>query len=77
MQKSIHISTVISLFCIIMGCASFFSARTVKTPEYWPTKGWKTSTPEKQGMDSDIFAEALDRIRERHGENAIRFGRVL
>ena len=29
--------------------------------DYWPTTGWRTSTPEEQGMDSELLAEAIDR----------------
>jgi CubicO group peptidase (beta-lactamase class C family) len=43
-------------------------------PDYWPTDGWRTSTPEEQGMDSakllglyDFYAKA----HERNPENAI------
>lgn len=28
-------------------------------PDYWPTNGWQTSTPEAQGIDSALLAEAL------------------
>lgn len=31
---------------------------------YWPTEGWRTSTPEEQGMDSAALAEMLRIIRE-------------
>ncbi len=24
--------------------------------DYWPTKGWQTSTPEEQGVDSELLA---------------------
>ena len=34
----------------------------VPTPDYWPTSGWKTSTPEAQGMDSQKLAEAVGYI---------------
>jgi CubicO group peptidase (beta-lactamase class C family) len=33
---------------------------------YWPTDGWRTNTPEQQGMDSDKLCEALDYIQEHH-----------
>jgi CubicO group peptidase (beta-lactamase class C family) len=33
---------------------------------YWPTRGWRSATPEQQGMDSAKLAEALDYIREHH-----------
>jgi CubicO group peptidase (beta-lactamase class C family) len=30
-----------------------------EAPDYWPTEGWHTSTPEEQGMDSNYF-EAME-----------------
>lgn len=33
-----------------------------RAPEYWPTEGWKTSTPEAQGMDSAKIAAMFDSI---------------
>jgi CubicO group peptidase (beta-lactamase class C family) len=30
---------------------------------YWPTRGWRFSTPEAQGMDSEALAQAFDYIR--------------
>lgn len=32
----------------------------------WPTQGWRRSSPEAQGMDSEVLAEAFDEIRRRH-----------
>ena len=32
---------------------------------YWPTSGWRTSTPEEQGMDSQKLAAMLAKIKER------------
>ncbi|HEU5299278.1 MAG TPA: serine hydrolase [bacterium] len=34
-------------------------------PAYWPTEGWLTSTPEEQGVDSALLADALMAIREK------------
>jgi CubicO group peptidase (beta-lactamase class C family) len=31
---------------------------------YWPTGGWRTSTPEEQGIDSEMLAEMLGMIQE-------------
>jgi hypothetical protein len=31
---------------------------------YWPTHGWRSSTPEAQGMDSEILARAFDYVRQ-------------
>jgi CubicO group peptidase (beta-lactamase class C family) len=36
----------------------------VPEPDYWPTNGWKTNTPEQQGFDSVKLAEALTSIQE-------------
>ncbi|HEY5047183.1 MAG TPA: serine hydrolase [Rhizomicrobium sp.] len=33
---------------------------------FWPTHGWRNSSPEAQGIDSSVLAKALDTIRERH-----------
>jgi CubicO group peptidase (beta-lactamase class C family) len=32
---------------------------------YWPTEGWRTSTPEEQGMDSKMLAEMVAEINAR------------
>ena len=32
----------------------------------WPTHGWASSTPEEQGIDSNVLAAALETIRTRH-----------
>jgi len=32
---------------------------------YWPTKGWRTSDPEEQGMDAQKLAEMLKVIQEK------------
>ena len=32
--------------------------------EYWPTAGWRTSTPEEQGIDSEKLAELMDYLQE-------------
>ncbi|TXK84515.1 serine hydrolase [Paenibacillus sp. N3.4] len=37
-----------------------------KTGPYWPTEGWRTSTPEAQGMHSVILAEMLGAFQERN-----------
>ena len=33
--------------------------------DYWPTSGWRTSTPEQQGFDSVRLAAVLQRLSER------------
>ena len=38
---------------------------TIPTSTYWPAEGWRSSTPEQQGMDSELLMEMLDDIRRR------------
>ena len=38
----------------------------VDSARYWPTHGWRVSTPEAQGMDARALADAFDYIREHH-----------
>ncbi|HLO31375.1 MAG TPA: serine hydrolase [Anaerolineales bacterium] len=37
----------------------------VRMPDYWPTDGWLTSTPEEQGFASAKLAEGIQNIRGR------------
>ncbi len=46
---------------LIAGCAR---VQSPATGEYWPTHGWRTSTPEAQGMDSERLAQMLAVIRQ-------------
>src|SRR6266536_4562221 len=39
------------------------ASRLASTPIYWPTKGWRMSLPEQQGMDSEQLAKMVDYIR--------------
>jgi CubicO group peptidase (beta-lactamase class C family) len=58
------------LFCILaFSLLAFVTENPVgeqfKEREYWPTKGWKTSIPEKQGMDSTKLLIADEFIQNR------------
>jgi len=35
-----------------------------ESPEYWPTDHWQTSSPEEQGMDSELLADMLVTIQQ-------------
>ncbi|RPI21026.1 MAG: class C beta-lactamase-related serine hydrolase, partial [Chloroflexota bacterium] len=37
----------------------------VPAPDYWPTNGWRTSTPEEQGFDSAKLAAGLQEIQDK------------
>src|SRR5512138_3411796 len=42
------------------------TASNVPAPDYWPTTGWRNSTPEVQGLYSDKLADALLAIRKQN-----------
>ncbi|MCP4166737.1 MAG: serine hydrolase [Chloroflexi bacterium] len=35
-------------------------------PDYWPTDGWRSSTPEEQGMDSEKLAALMDYLQNQN-----------
>lgn len=39
------------------------------TPDYWPTHGWRSSTPEQQGMDSTRLAKTVDFLSQQTAYN--------
>jgi CubicO group peptidase (beta-lactamase class C family) len=57
----IVVTLVVFLVVCWVGLASTVSAQS---PEYWPTDGWRTSTPEEQGIDSEQLAKAFDFLQE-------------
>ena len=40
------------------------STQMLASSEYWPTRGWRTSTPEEQGMDSQKLAAMLEEVKQ-------------
>ena len=53
------------IFCLFACLPGAASGAPLKPREYWPTIEWKTSTPERQGMDSAKLRVAEAFIRER------------
>ncbi|MCR8635702.1 serine hydrolase domain-containing protein [Paenibacillus radicis (ex Xue et al. 2023)] len=55
------------------------SIKKVKSPDYWPTKGWKTAKPEEHGVDSAALAEMVDQFKGHnlHSFALIRNGYLL
>ena len=48
---------ILQLFILILAlvmCWNFGSAADEK-PDYWPTKAWRSASPESQGVDSNLF----------------------
>ena len=56
-RKYVGYWIIIFLFICLFGLTSSASS------DYWPTAGWRTSTPEEQGMHSKILADMLEWIQ--------------
>ena len=54
------------LTSVVVAFAGEQTASPVMSETYWPTHGWRSSTPEAQGMDSEALAQAFEYIRQRH-----------
>jgi len=79
---------IVALLLATVAVAAIFIRKAVKTsgpdipvPDYWPTAGWRSSTPEAQGIDSGKLADLLLTIREQnvqiHSLLIIRHGYVV
>src|ERR1700752_3449921 len=51
------------LALVLVAAIPGYSQNPART--YWPTNGWRTVTPESQGIDSSKLADALDYIHSR------------
>jgi putative transposase len=41
---------------LLTPAGSLFATQHQGTPAYWPTEGWRTATPERQGADTSVSA---------------------
>ena len=69
-MKIFNLSDSKKIFCLLTFSLFAFWAdnaacEQLKTREYWPTSGWKTSTPAQQGMDSAKLMIADEFIQNR------------
>jgi CubicO group peptidase (beta-lactamase class C family) len=57
------------------------TATATPLPAYWPTEGWRASTPEQQGMDSELLVRMFEFIEEQalnfHSVSIVRNGYVV
>jgi len=58
------VSVVILVVLAIVFIPRLLKPERVSTQTYWPTQGWRTSTPEEQGFDSGRLAEGLQALQE-------------
>src|SRR5665213_1913020 len=64
--RSVKVALFLLSICSV-GLAAARSQSTIPAAgEFWPTKGWRASRPEAQGLDSDVLADAFDFLREKH-----------
>ena len=63
--------SVVTVLVLVLGAVAAWMATPglrppveVPEPEYWPTEGWRTSTPEEQGYRSEKLAQMLQSIQE-------------
>jgi CubicO group peptidase (beta-lactamase class C family) len=82
---------LVSVSIIAVGCGSEATPAPTATPvptatvaaqpAYWPTTGWRTSTPEQQGVDSQGLLNALQHVQDTginlHSIMVIRNGYVV
>jgi len=57
---------IISLILLTFACFTPQYSADVKDDDYWPTDGWRTTTPEKQGMNPDMLNKMLIAIDDQH-----------
>lgn len=56
----------LALFSIILFASHPAIPQSIQNPEapvYWPTHGWRSTTPEQQGLDSNKLADIMEYIR--------------
>jgi CubicO group peptidase (beta-lactamase class C family) len=55
--------------------------KALPSAAYWPTDGWRTSSPEEQGMDGEKLAQMLESVKEQglnlHSLLVIRHGYLV
>ena len=58
----IHIFLIYVLIHFMIGS---FTTSVFAKQDYWPTNGWRTSTPEAQGMDSQKLINMMETLHDR------------
>jgi CubicO group peptidase (beta-lactamase class C family) len=84
MKASIRKSVVLVLLIVaLVQTTLVIGIPAAAQDEHWPTDGWRTSTPEEQGIDSAQLLSALDRMEDNgttfsiHSMLVIRHGYIV
>ena len=64
MKKLVFIIMALLILPLAAGCGGPKEATAPETGAYWPTEGWRTSTPEEQDMDSAKLNEVMTYIED-------------
>ncbi|MFW9953982.1 MAG: serine hydrolase domain-containing protein [Candidatus Thorarchaeota archaeon] len=73
MSSSLKILTALMMLCLLSALLPTTEVRNIALErnhipaserDYWPTNGWRNSTPEEQGMDSARLQEMIDYIED-------------
>ena len=74
-KKTASLISIVTVLLMIpvVPAQSYSVAQTEVVRDYWPTEGWLNTTPEEQGMDSELLNKMMDQI----GEHGMRIDSVL
>ena len=62
----------VGYWMILFFYVCLFIPTSSASSDYWPTAGWRESTPEEQGMHSEKLNELIDKVlRERYNIDSI------
>ena len=74
------ITIVAVVFYTLLSSQALLAATSAR-PDYWPTQGWRTTSPEEQGMNSDMLVDMIQTIRDQkinvHSITIVRNGYVV
>src|SRR5262245_54375020 len=59
-----HLIAFFFALMLTLNLAVHVRAQSTSGPAQWPTRGWATSTPEAQGLDSEQLAAAIESARK-------------
>ncbi len=68
-MKHITRLTIVLLAALLVQLLAPLTISAQEDTVPWPTEGWQTSTPEEQGMDSELLAEMMDYLQEQNSFN--------
>jgi CubicO group peptidase (beta-lactamase class C family) len=65
MDKQVKYFFILSILIVSLASCADPPLTTSPPANYWPTEGWRTSTPEEQGIDSAELVDMIEFVQER------------